>query len=619
MSKPGLSNLAAVVKRKIAFPDLFRELFPDNYRKTGNSVCPFHDDKTASFQVSTDHGYCHAGCTPPRGNGTRWSVLDLWMEAQGADFKTAALELAEKYGIVAEPEQKRSREPVATYDYHDEDGKLLFQVCRFEPKDFRQRRPNGTGWTWALSDTRRVLYRLPEVLESDTVWLCEGEKDAESLAALGLCGTTSPQGAGKWPGLVDKYHIHEPLRDKIICILPDNDQAGRDHAREVAASLHGFAASVKILNLADLPEKGDVSDFIQMHGADARKKLEEIAAETAECKVPRTGPEIISCRSLIETEIPPPKWIVQGILPEGLSLLVAKPKAGKSWLCQNIALSVAMGIRALKHFPTEQGTVLNLCLEDNHRRMRERIFAMLNGFDPPQNHLIACDWPAFDKGGVDCLHKFLDSTPNVRLITVDTFGRFRPRRGRVDDVYSSDYSDLQELHSLASLFGIGILLVHHSRKESSDDVVDSILGSTALSGAADSLLILSRKSRTDTNAVLYVSGRDVPDQEHALSFDSGLWTYEGDPIELRMSEERRVIRRILRETGKPLSTSEIVKLTGKQYSATHKLLRRMLEKGEIEKALKEKWMLPPDEDLRYGPPRNREPNHSQGEIHLDVI
>jgi len=151
------------------------------------------------------------------------------------------------------------------YDYYDADGRLLYQTVRNVPKDFRQRRPDGDGgWIWNLNGVERVLYKLPEILEADlgqTVWICEGEKDANNLFDRGLLATTCPMGAGKW-GLVDA----SPLKDRPCIIIPDNDDAGRSHAQQVAASLSGQASVVKILELPDLPEKGDVSDFIDRGG-----------------------------------------------------------------------------------------------------------------------------------------------------------------------------------------------------------------------------------------------------------------------------------------------------------------------------------------------------------------
>jgi putative DNA primase/helicase len=266
------------IKGRVAFNDLFRELFPDNYEQQGNSRCPFHPDEQASFQLSPDHGYCHAGCTPNNG-AKSFDVISLWMKAKGVTFTTALKDLAGPCRIDQTPKRI-----VNTYDYRDENGNLLFQTLRYEPKNFMQRRPNGSGgWIPDLQGVRRVIYRLPEVVKADEVWFAEGEKDADNLVAIELCGTTSPLGAGKWQGLAEKFHIHEPLKGKTVYVLPDNDQQGRHHAEDVACSLRGFAASARIIDLPGLSEKGDVSDFIEMHGADkAKALLLELAEKTDE-------------------------------------------------------------------------------------------------------------------------------------------------------------------------------------------------------------------------------------------------------------------------------------------------------------------------------------------------
>jgi hypothetical protein len=158
------------------------------------------------------------------------------------------------------------RRIVATYDYTDERGTLLYQVVRYDPKDFRQRRPDGKGgWTWSLGDVRRVLYRLPQLVESAAdgrpVFIVEGEKDADNLAGLGLVATTCAMGAGKW-----RPEYGEALAGRSVVILPDNDEPGRAHAEAVLRALEPVAASVKVLRLAGLPPKGDVSDWLAAGG-----------------------------------------------------------------------------------------------------------------------------------------------------------------------------------------------------------------------------------------------------------------------------------------------------------------------------------------------------------------
>ena len=165
------------------------------------------------------------------------------------------------------PAPKASKAPtkiVSTYDYRNEQGELLMQVVRMEPKTFRQRRPDGERWSWSVKDVRVVPYRLPELAAAPdaVVYLVEGEKDADRLASLGLVATCNAGGAGKWR----KEHS-EFLRGRHVVVLPDNDDAGREHARKAVKALRGIATDVRVVELPDLPEKGDVSDWLDAGGS----------------------------------------------------------------------------------------------------------------------------------------------------------------------------------------------------------------------------------------------------------------------------------------------------------------------------------------------------------------
>ena len=153
----------------------------------------------------------------------------------------------------------------ATYDYRDQALTLLYQVCRYEPKDFRLRRPDGRGgFAWNVRGVRRVLYRLPDLFASDSgkpVLVVEGEKDVDRLVSLGFCATTNLGGAGKW-----RPEYNESLRDRHVVVIPDNDDAGRAHARLVATALNGIADTVNVVELPGLPTKGDVSDWLDAGG-----------------------------------------------------------------------------------------------------------------------------------------------------------------------------------------------------------------------------------------------------------------------------------------------------------------------------------------------------------------
>jgi 5S rRNA maturation endonuclease (ribonuclease M5) len=232
-------------------------------------LCPSHDDSTASLSIRASEDrvlmHCHAGCD------TKNILAILGLNER--DLFVTSVSNGHK------PDVKPRI--VARYRYVDSEGRLLFETVRHKPKDFRQRRPdpaNPSQWIWKLDGITPVLYRLPEVLkavqERQTVYVVEGEKDAEALTALGLIATCNPMGAGKWR---DSYS--EMLRGAQVVILPDNDKPGKDHAAQVAASLHGKAASVKVVELSGLPPKGDVSDWLSAGGD--RSQLEALVQATA--------------------------------------------------------------------------------------------------------------------------------------------------------------------------------------------------------------------------------------------------------------------------------------------------------------------------------------------------
>lgn len=192
--------------------------------------------------------------------------ISLLAAIRGVRQSEAARELARDLGIESDNGDKPTRRSrgriVASYDYLDPDGKLVFQVTRWEPKTFSQRRPDGNGgWIPSVKGIELVPYHLPEITQSKAVFVVEGEKDADALAALGLAATCNAAGAGKWRAGYNRW-----FADKRVCILPDNDDPGRKHAQDVARQLLGVAEVVKVIELPGLPPKGDVSDWLAAGG-----------------------------------------------------------------------------------------------------------------------------------------------------------------------------------------------------------------------------------------------------------------------------------------------------------------------------------------------------------------
>lgn len=231
--------------------------------------CPVHNGSDLNFAVSAETGLstCHSQC------GRGWDILSLEQELSNCDFPTAKREV---FAFMNRPEPSwEDRDVEATFDYRDADGKIRYQVVRKTGKRFMQRRPNGNGWTWGLGDVELLPFRLPEWKDSKFVAICEGEKDVMALERLGMKATCNNGGAGNF-----KATIAQHFAGKQVAIFPDNDPPGREHALKVAELLTCVAASVKIVELPDLPVKGDVSDFIAAGGTlDQIRKLYASAQE----------------------------------------------------------------------------------------------------------------------------------------------------------------------------------------------------------------------------------------------------------------------------------------------------------------------------------------------------
>lgn len=294
--------------------------------------------------------------------------------------------------------------------------------------------------------------------------------------------------------------------------------------------------------------------------------------------------ETFTADKLLAEDLPEPRWAVQDMVPEGLNLLAGKPKLGKSWLALNLGLAVATGGVALGRQPVEPGDVLYLALEDTKRRLKDRLGTLLQRQDsgPPARLHFARTWPRQDKGGLPALAEWLATHPQARLVVIDTWAKFRPTRIRSGNDYEEDYRAAGELKALADKHGVAVLILHHCRKMAAGDPLDEVSGTLGLTGAADCVQVL-RRERGQHDATLYVSGRDVEEQELALKFDKEfcLWSVLGTADEYRMSQERSEVLELLRKTGRPMTPSEVAPLLNKSPNAAKFLLWKMAQDGQL--------------------------------------
>jgi putative DNA primase/helicase len=228
------------------------------------ACCPVHDDNEPSLHVSLGKGgkvlfYCHSN------KGCKYEdivkALDLWEDSYESTPHRNGVNGSSSAVTFSEPLPKSSTYYV--YEDEDEDGSPLFRVRRTPDKKFTQEKWDNGSWIsrpGCMKGVPLVPYRLRELLASDvneTVFIVEGEKDVENLRAQGYTATTNVGGAGKWREEYNRF-----FEGRYVCIIPDNDPAGRDHAQKVGESLEGIAKDVQVLELPGLSEKGDVSDWL---------------------------------------------------------------------------------------------------------------------------------------------------------------------------------------------------------------------------------------------------------------------------------------------------------------------------------------------------------------------
>lgn len=407
------------------------------------------------------------------------------------------------------PEGKRVVE--ATYDYRDERGELVFQVvrCGFQLPDgsfaknregkrkkaIFQRRPDGQGgWINNLEGVAVIPYRLGELAEAiaddRTVYIVEGEKKVDALRKLGIAATCAPMGAGKWP-----EHFRDYFAGARVVVLPDNDEAGFKHADQVGANLDPVAASNMVLELPDLPPKGDVVDWLAEGGtaedladlgtkarawADAQTPHPAATQPAARFKLIHFGDVKISAR---------PRYLVRGLIPfTGVVVVWGPPKCGKSFWTSDLLFHVALGwpYRGRK---VEQGAVVYVILEgetgfsDRIEAFRQRYLADRS---PPPFYVISqkLNLVADHVQLIADIRAQMPTGVNPAVVAIDTLNR---------SLQGSESSDqdmgnyVKAADAIRVAFSCVVPIVHHCGIESARP-----RGHSSLTGAADAQISVRR-------------------------------------------------------------------------------------------------------------------------------
>lgn len=288
-------------------------------------------------------------------------------------------------------------------------------------------------------------------------------------------------------------------------------------------------------------------------------------------------PTLLNSATLEAAQIPDMQWVIKDWLPEGLTIIAGRPKSGKSRLALNLGGAIAQGGNVLGVLPVTQGRVLMLALEDSDRRLQKRQREI--GINT-SNLDYAIKW---DKGDVAAFEAYLDEHADTRTIFIDTYQRWAPpNRDRQMTAYEVDVTNLGVLQAIAMERHIAIVLIVHIRKGVAEDVFDEVLGSTGLTGTADTLWVLKRQ-RGEGTATLHVTGRDVEDEAYALEWDRVLfcWKLVGKAFDVIVTKEQRSILDELQRNRDGLTPTQLARLTGKTKNAVCNLLRRMREDGRV--------------------------------------
>lgn len=426
------------------------------------------------------------------GNGG--GVLDLVVRERGGNRREAAQWLHDEFGDERGLGRQRST-IVATYPYRDEWGSLIHEVVRFEPKEFRQRRPDGSGgFTWNMKGVPPLIYRLPEIVQAmcagEWIFVVEGEKDADNLARAGIAATCNAGGAGKW-----RAEHAAQLAGARVAILPDHDEAGRDHGQMVARSLIGLCSEIRVVDLGLVDRKSDVSDFLS-GGGTAAAILDRVAV------TPAWRPEFRPTFPFVwfgdEDSRPAMSWLVKGlIVSNGLALVYGAPKSSKTFLVLDIALHVAHG-RAWRGMPVQRSGVIYVCGEGEAGvRLRMKAWRQEKGGETgapfalvPQAVNLFDGEEEVDRLIRDILAAAELMSEPPRLIIFDTFSRMI---GGGDEDRAPDQNVMvARARRIQDATGAAVLYVHHAGK----DAARGARGSNALPGAADVVLQVTKNEET---------------------------------------------------------------------------------------------------------------------------
>ena len=395
--------------------------------------------------------------------------------------------------------------------------------------------------------TRKPVFIVESPLCAISIMQCGGQ-----AVALGGCG------AEKLFKLVKEK---KPLGTLILAL--DNDDTGVANTEKIRDKFQELDVKFIIYNIA-----GTCKDPNELLQKDEKLLSENIGKAIKEAKkLTATKFDSIPLEELLKMKFPPRVWLIDKLVSTGLTILASPSKFGKSWMVLQMMQAIVEG-KDFLGFPTHQYDVEYMALEDDPARIVERTLKQRSGKPIKSGCYISNKAPTLDNETlIDVMAEKLDDNPNLKLFIIDTLQKVRKKKrkeGFTD--YAVDYEEIGELKDFADDNKIAIIVVHHTRKtkDESDPFAD-ILGSTALQGVVDGMIVLGKKNET---TIMHFKGRDVPDDSRIIEFDDDkkggtcTWKIVGTPEE----QEKMLQDQLYNKNPIVITIKELLKMNPNGWS-----------------------------------------------------
>lgn len=542
------------IKNEVGIADVVTH-FGVKLDRNDKARCPFHEEKTGSFSIKRDDNifYCF-GC------GEKGDAVHFVSKLKNMEPLDAAKLIAEIFRIEG-GEAPRAAAPKSTKpaakpktdikkyitacirdagqtEYFARRGLTEETVARFSLGYDAEKQAVVIPYNKKLNyyQTRSVVdkqFRKPKTEDAGEeplfnedaikepgrkpVFVVESPICAISIAqcggsAVSICGAT---GGAKLINALPKK------TDKVFILCLDNDEPGQKASKEIAAQLLERNIKYHVTNIAD-----EYKDPNELLIAAPQKLAANIQKARQQAKAKFMTSQYFSATDIQDKELAPLRWIVKDIIPQGLNMIAAPSKAGKSWMMLQLCIAVASGGKFLDE-QAMQAEVLYMALEDNERRLQSRMNKQLGGKKVPRGIGFVLKAKQLDTGLFEEIEELLEERNNkISLVIIDTFQVVRSDSKKGENQYQYDYRELRPIKEFADKHNIAILLVHHLRKMKDDDIYNQISGSTGLMAVCDGIFAIGRKKRNEGTAEFFITGRDVDARDLTINFDKAKCMWE---------------------------------------------------------------------------------------------